>query len=110
MITIKDIKRMDNKCHIPDLVHAFSYVENGGLNLAKRTALYHDIDTDGRLQTKIYDKRFQVNILIINFPILSRNILSATSYGFYISQLKRHARICPYYTDINQCYEEEKFK
>ena len=27
------IKRMDNNCHIPDLVQAFSNVENGGLNL-----------------------------------------------------------------------------
>ena len=24
---------MANNCHIPDLVQAFSYVENGGLNL-----------------------------------------------------------------------------
>ena len=29
----KHIKRMDNNCHIPDLVHAFSYVEKGRLNL-----------------------------------------------------------------------------
>ena len=29
----KHIKRIDNNCHIPDLVHAFSYVQNGGLNL-----------------------------------------------------------------------------
>ena len=29
----KHIKRMDNNCHIPDLVQAFSNVENGGLNL-----------------------------------------------------------------------------
>ena len=26
-------KRMKNNCHIPDLVQAFSNVENGGLNL-----------------------------------------------------------------------------
>ena len=26
-------KRMDKNCHIPDLVQAFSNVENGGLNL-----------------------------------------------------------------------------
>ena len=26
-------KRMDKKCHIPDLVQAFSNVEYGGLNL-----------------------------------------------------------------------------
>ena len=30
---IKHFKRMDNNCHIPDLVHAFSIVENNGLNL-----------------------------------------------------------------------------
>ena len=29
------IKRMDNNCHIPDLVQAYSYVENGGLNLVR---------------------------------------------------------------------------
>ena len=27
------LKRMDNNCHIPDLVHAFSHVINGELNL-----------------------------------------------------------------------------
>ena len=26
-------KRMGNNCHIPDLLQAFSNVENGGLNL-----------------------------------------------------------------------------
>ena len=30
---LKHIKRMDNHCHIPVLVHAFSYVTNVGLNL-----------------------------------------------------------------------------
>ena len=29
---------MDNNCHIPDLVHAFSYVENGELNLVLKLA------------------------------------------------------------------------
>ena len=29
----KDPTQMDNNCHIPDLVQAFYYVENGGLNL-----------------------------------------------------------------------------
>ena len=31
--TMKHIKRMEKNCHIPDLVKAFSNVENGGLNL-----------------------------------------------------------------------------
>ena len=28
----KDIKRMDNNCHIPDFVQTFSYLEKGRLN------------------------------------------------------------------------------
>ena len=35
---LKDIKRMENNCHIPDLVHAFPYVENGALNLVLKLA------------------------------------------------------------------------
>ena len=30
---LKHIKRMDNSSHIPDFVQAFSYIENGGINL-----------------------------------------------------------------------------
>ena len=30
---LKHIKRLDNNCYIPDLIQAFSNVENGGLNL-----------------------------------------------------------------------------
>ena len=30
---LKHIKRLDNNCHIPDLLQAFSYVETDGLNL-----------------------------------------------------------------------------
>ena len=31
--TLNYIKQLDNNCHIPDLVQAYSYVENDGLNL-----------------------------------------------------------------------------
>ena len=30
---LKHIKGMENNCHIPDLLHAFPYVENYKLNL-----------------------------------------------------------------------------
>ena len=33
IITLQNKKRMDKSCHIPDLIQAFSNVENGGLNL-----------------------------------------------------------------------------
>lgn len=32
----RNIKRVDNNCHIPHLVKAFSSVKNGGLNLYSR--------------------------------------------------------------------------
>ena len=34
----KLIKRMDNNCHISDLIQAFSYVKNGGFNLVPQLA------------------------------------------------------------------------
>ena len=34
----KHFKRMDNICHISDLVQAFSYIENGELNLVLQLA------------------------------------------------------------------------
>ena len=43
---IKHIKRIENNCHIPDLVQAFSNVENGALNLVFRqrmTIVYNAI-------------------------------------------------------------------
>ena len=35
---LKHIKRMDNKCHIPDMVQALSHVDNGVLNLVLEVA------------------------------------------------------------------------
>ena len=37
----KHIKRMDNNCHIPHLVQAYSYVKNGTLNLVLKLAQTH---------------------------------------------------------------------
>ena len=31
---LKHINQIDNNCHIPDLIWAFSYIKNGVLNLA----------------------------------------------------------------------------
>ena len=35
---LRHIKQMDDNCHIPDLVQAFSYEENAGLNLVLELA------------------------------------------------------------------------
>ena len=44
--------------------------------------------------TKIYDRMNEFSFHIVNFPFLYRDVTLATSYGFYISQLVRFARVC----------------
>ncbi|KAK3102689.1 hypothetical protein FSP39_013152 [Pinctada imbricata] len=49
-------------------------------------------DTDGHMNTSLYDKRDYFNFSITNFPFLSSNIPSSPAYGVFISQLIRYAR------------------
>ena len=55
---------------------------------------------NGKLTTRLYDKRDDFNFPIVNFPFLSSNIPSASAYGVYVSQLIRYARACSNYLDI----------
>ncbi len=57
---------------------------------------------NGSLITKIYDKRDDFNFPIVNFPFLDGDIPIAPSYGIYISQLVRFARICSNISDFNE--------
>ena len=69
-----------------------------------RSALYlvlHlSIDNEGRIRTKHYDKRDDVNFLIVNFPFICCKIPTASAYGVYISQLIRYFRACGSYHDF----------
>ena len=56
---------------------------------------------DGKLHTKVYDKRDDFTFPIINFPFLEGDVPLAPSYGVYISQLVRYARICSCVSDFN---------
>ena len=49
--------------------------------------------SDGFVQTKIYDKRDDFDFDIVNFPFLDGDVPRSTSYGVYISQLIRFARV-----------------
>ncbi|KAK3105291.1 hypothetical protein FSP39_021730 [Pinctada imbricata] len=68
------------------------------------SASYLDImlsyDTDGHMNTSLYDKRDDFNFSITNFPFLSSNIPSSPAYGVFISQLIRYARASTKYTDF----------
>ena len=47
--------------------------------------------SDGFVQTKIYDKRYDFDFDIVNFPFLDGDVPRLTSCGVYISQLIRFA-------------------
>ena len=50
--------------------------------------------TNGIVSSKIYDKRDDFNFEIVNFPFLDGDVPRSPSYGVYISQLIRFARVC----------------
>ena len=52
--------------------------------------LHLEIDSEGRLRTKLYNKIDDFNFHIVNFPFISINIPAAPAYGIYISQLIRY--------------------
>ena len=49
----------------------------------------------------IFDKRDDFDFDIVNFPFLDGDIPSSTSYGVYISQLVRFARVSSHVDDFN---------
>ena len=57
--------------------------------------LHLEIDSEGRLRTKLYDKRDYFNFPIVNFPFKCSNIPAAP--GVYISQLIQYSRVCGSY-------------
>ena len=62
--------------------------------------LHLEIDSEGRLRTKLYDKRDDFNFPIVNFPFICSNIPAAPAYGVYISQLIRYSSACSSYQDF----------
>ena len=50
---------------------------------------------------KFYDKRDDFDFDIVNFPFLDGDVLRRASYGVYISQLIRFAKVCNHVTDFN---------
>ena len=53
------------------------------------------------VSSKIYDKRDDFHFEIVNFPFLDGDVPGSPSYGVYISQLIRFARVCSNVDDFN---------
>jgi hypothetical protein len=62
--------------------------------------LHLEIDSEGQLRTKLYNKRDDFNFPIVNFPFICSNIPAAPAYGIYISQMIRYSRACGSYQDF----------
>ena len=56
---------------------------------------------DGFISCKFHDKRDDYNFEIVNFPYLDEDVPPRVSYGVYISQLIRFARVFGPLTDFN---------
>ena len=57
--------------------------------------------SNGFVSSKIYDKRDDFDFDIVNFPFLDGDVPRRPSYGVYISQLKRFARVYSHVDDYN---------
>ena len=57
--------------------------------------------TNGIVSSKIYDKRDDFNFVTVNFPFLDGDVPRDPSYGVYISQLIRFARVWSNVEDFN---------
>ena len=59
-----------------------------------------DSESEGRLRTKLYDKRDDFKFPIVNFPFIYSTIPAAPAYGVYIFHLIRYSRACGSYQDF----------
>ena len=57
----------------------------------------------GLFPAKFYDKRNDFDFEIENFPFLDGDVPRAASYGVYISQLIRFARVSSHVTEAICC-------
>jgi hypothetical protein len=62
--------------------------------------LHFEIDSEGRLRTKLYDKIDDFNVPIVNCPFICSNIPAAPAYGVYISELRRYSKAYGSYQDF----------
>ena len=73
-------------------------------NTSDTEALFLDLHlsiSNGFVSSKIYDKRDDFDFDIVIFPFLDGDVPRSTSYGVYISQLIRFARVSSHVADSN---------
>ena len=85
---------MVNRIYPPELQLNKSDTESPFLDL-------HLSISNGFVSSKIHDKRDDFDFYIVNFPFMDGDVSRSTSYGVYISQLIRFARVSSHVADFN---------
>ena len=67
---------VDHICPIEVEIKDTTYTDRS----ASYLDLHLEIDSEGRLRTKLYDKRHDLNFPIVNFPCICSNIPVASAY------------------------------
>ena len=63
----------------------------------------HLLISNDIVSTTNYDKRVDFDFENVNFPFLDGDVPRSTSFGVYISQLIRFARVYSHVADFNTC-------
>ena len=61
--------------------------------------------SNGFVASKIYDKHYDFDFDIVNFPFLNGDVPRSISYGVYLSQLIRFISVPSYVADFNARYK-----
>ena len=88
---------MVNRIYLPEL-------QLNKANASDTEAPFLDLHlsiSNGLVSSKIYDKRDEFDFDIAYFPFLDGDVPRSTSYGVYISQLIRFARVYSHVADFN---------
>ena len=100
-----DILNIDNTYFDSMVNHIYpSELQLNKTNVSDTEASFLDLHlsiSDGFVKTKIFDKRDDFDFDIVNFPFLDGDVPCSTSYGVYISQLIRFARVSCHVNDFN---------
>ena len=86
-----------NRIYLPDL-------QLNKANTSDTEAPFLDLHlsiSNGFVSSKTYDKRDDFDFDKVNFPFLDGDVPRYTSYGIYISQLIRFARVSSHVADFN---------
>ena len=101
---LDDLLNIDNN-FFDSMVNLYIYpseLQLNKTNVSDAEASFLDLHlsiSDGFVKIKIYDKRADFDI--VNFPFLDGDVPRPASYGVYISQLIRFARVSSHVDDFN---------